>query len=42
MRRIPIYPRHAPTPRITGFALLTAVEAGIRGVLISVMPLAVY
>ncbi|TMV68925.1 MFS transporter [Thioclava sp. BHET1] len=42
MRRIPIYLRHAPTSRITGFALLTAVEAGIRGVLISVMPLAVY
>ena len=40
--RSPIYLTHAPTPRIRDFALLAALEAGIRGTLLSVMPLVIY
>jgi hypothetical protein len=40
--RIPILPRHASTPGIAGFAMLSAWDAAIRGVLISIMPLVVY
>lgn len=41
-RHIPTLPRHASTPRVEGFALLSAWDASIRGVLISIMPLVVY
>ena len=41
-RYIPINLKHAPVPRVSSFALLSGLEAGIRGVLISVMPLTVY
>ena len=41
-RHTPILLQHAPTPRIEGFALLAGLEAGVRGMLISVMPLVVY
>ncbi len=40
--RTPVYLSHAPTPRVQDFALLAALEAGIRGILLSVMPLVVY
>ncbi|MBI1418643.1 MAG: MFS transporter [Limimaricola sp.] len=40
--RTPIYLSHAPTPRVEDFALLAALEAGIRGILLSVMPLVIY
>ena len=41
-RRIPEWLRHAPTPGVRGFAVLSGCEAVARGVLISVMPIAVY
>lgn len=41
-RYFPLFLKHAPAPGIVGFALLTGIEAAIRGLLISVMPLAVY
>ena len=40
--RNPIYLSHAPTPKIKDFALLAAIEAGIRGTLLSAMPVAIY
>lgn len=40
--RAPLYLTHAPTPRISDFALLAALEACIRGMLMSVMPLVIY
>jgi len=40
--RLPLYLSHAPTPRVQSFAALAALEAGVRGMLISVMPLEVY
>ncbi len=40
--RAPIYLTHSPTPRVEDFARLAALEAGVRGILISVMPLALY
>lgn len=40
--RSPIYLSHAPTPKIKDFALLAALEAGIRGTLLSVMPVVIY
>ncbi|EYD73017.1 MFS transporter [Limimaricola hongkongensis] len=40
--RAPIYLTHSPTPRISDFARLAAIEAGVRGILLSVMPLALY
>ena len=41
-RRIPEWLRHAPAPSIRGFSVLAAIEAVIRGILISVYPLAMY
>ena len=41
-RYIPLFLRHSPTPRVESFALLAGVEAAVRGILISAMPLAVY
>lgn len=41
-RHIPIYLKYAPTPSVWGFAVLAGLEACVRGMLISVMPLAVY
>ena len=40
--RAPIYLTHAPTPKISDFALLSALEACIRASLLSVMPLVIY
>lgn len=42
VRYIPLALRHSPTPRIEHFALLSGLDASIRGVLISTMPLVVY
>ncbi|MEY3307275.1 MAG: hypothetical protein RLZZ413_1313 [Pseudomonadota bacterium] len=39
---IPLFLRHSPAPRVEAFALLAGLEAGVRGILISVMPLALY
>lgn len=39
---IPILLRHSATPRIESFALLAGLEAAVRAMLISVMPLVVY
>ncbi len=41
-RRIPEWLRHAPNPSIRGFATLAGLEAVVRGILISVFPLAMY
>ncbi len=41
-RSIPEWLRHAPTPSAKGFAVLSALEAMIRGFLVSVFPLAMY
>ena len=41
-QRTPIFLSHAPVPRVQHFALLAALEAGIRGTLMSVMPLVLY
>ena len=41
-RRIPEWLRHAPTPGVRGFAVLSGFEAVARGILISVMPITVY
>ncbi len=41
-RYIPLFLRHSPTPRVEAFALLAGLEAGVRGILISVMPLVMY
>lgn len=41
-RYIPLHLKHAPTPRVENFALLSGLEAGVRGTLVSAMPLAVY
>lgn len=40
--RAPIYLTHAPTPKISDFAALSALEACIRASLLSVMPLVIY
>lgn len=42
IRYLPLHLRHSPTSRLRDFALLTGLEAAIRGMLISVMPLTVY
>jgi MFS family permease len=39
---LPLLLSHAPTPRVENFALLSGIEAAVRGTLISTMPLAVY
>lgn len=41
-RYIPIFLKHAPTPRVQSFALLAGTEAAVRAMLISVFPLAIY
>jgi MFS family permease len=41
-RRIPEWLRHAPAPGVKGFAVLAGCEAVARGILISVMPLAMF
>ncbi|WP_127902153.1 MFS transporter [Solirhodobacter olei] len=41
-RYIPLLLKHADTPSISGFATLSGIEAAIRGLMISVMPLVVY
>lgn len=41
-RHIPIFLKHAAAPSIAGFAALSGIEAAIRGLLISVMPLVIY
>ncbi len=41
-RYIPLQLKHAPAPKVRDFAILTGVEAGVRGMLVSAMPLAVY
>ncbi len=40
--RSPLYLSHAPTPKVEHFALIAALEAGFRGLLLSVMPLVAY
>lgn len=42
LRYIPLHLKHAATPRISDFALLSGIEAAVRGTLISTVPLAVY
>ena len=42
LRYIPLHLRHPGTPRITHFAVLSGIEAAVRGTLISTVPLAVY
>lgn len=39
---IPVMLRHSPVPKIQDFALLAGLDAAVRGILISVMPLTVY
>lgn len=39
---IPVLLRHSPVPKVQHFALLAGLEASVRGMLISVMPLTVY
>jgi ACDE family multidrug resistance protein len=41
-RNIPLFLRHSPTPKVEHFAILAGLEAGARGILLAVMPLAVY
>lgn len=41
-RNIPLFLRHAPTPGVTGFAVLAGIEASLRGTLVSVWPLVMY
>lgn len=41
-RNIPLFLRHAPTPGVTGFAVLAGIEASLRGMLTSVWPLVMY
>ena len=41
-RYLPLALKHSPTPRIEHFALLSGLDASIRGTLISTMPLVVY
>lgn len=41
-RRIPEWLRHAPVPSVRKFALLSGLEASMRGILISVFPLSMY
>ena len=39
-RRIPEWLRHAPAPSVRGFAILAGFEAVVRGMLVSVFPVA--
>lgn len=40
--RVPVHLSHSPTPSVSAFAFLASLEAGVRGILLSVMPLALY
>jgi MFS family permease len=40
--RTSIHLSHSPTPSVNSFAFLASLEAGVRGILLSVMPLAIY
>lgn len=42
LRYVPLALKHSPTPRIEHFALLTGLDAAVRGLLVSSMPLAIY
>lgn len=42
LRYTPINLRFSPTPKVQHFALLAGLEASVRGMLVSVMPLVVY
>ncbi len=42
LRYIPLHLKHTATPKIADFALLSGLEAAVRGVLISTVPIAVY
>jgi MFS transporter, ACDE family, multidrug resistance protein len=39
--RAPIFLSHAPTPKVAHFAALAALEAGVRGTIMSTMPLVI-
>jgi hypothetical protein len=41
-RYLPLALTHSPTPRIEHFALLSGLDAAIRGILISTLPLVIY
>ena len=41
-RNIPEFLRHAPVPGVKGFAILTGLDASVRGILVSVWPLVMY
>jgi len=40
--RAPVYLTHSPVPNVRNFATLAALEAAIRGMMLSVMPLVIY
>lgn len=40
--RTSLHLSHSPTPSVNAFAFLASLEAGVRGILLSVMPLAIY
>lgn len=40
--RTSVHLSHSPTPTVSSFAFLASLEAGVRGILLSVMPLAIY
>ena len=42
LRYIPLHLKHSGSPKITDFALLSGIEAAVRGTLISTVPIAVY
>ncbi|MFN3971563.1 MAG: MFS transporter [Gemmobacter sp.] len=42
IRSVPFFLRHSPTPKVEHFAILAGLEAAVRGLLISAMPLTVY
>ena len=42
LRYIPLHLKHSATPKITDFAVLSGLEAAVRGTLISTVPIAVY
>ena len=41
-RRIPEWVRHSPAPSVRDFGFIAGLEAVVRGILISVFPLAMY
>jgi len=41
-RHMPEWLRHAPAPSVRGFAVLASAEAAARGILVSVLPIAMY